>query len=507
MQQIDRIDKRRHVLWLQWLLVIAVAYLLDSNDPQPRYIFTTIDAIILLSIAANLPLFFIPRRIFEETALDYLLVFCDILFVSLAIYFTGQATSEFYLFFFVILIMAATGQNLKALILGVLTISGLYTWLVYTTGQFSLTSGFLLRIPFLFVVGLFFGYLVHLQKLKEERLQAESEFTVDLFEFGKALAKANDTEILHARIPRLIKAIMSADACELIIVEDERIVQRVFQNQYDREFPYLEIHNSIHEAAFETDELYSCGDIQAEAKFAEQEDFTLYPYASYMAKSWKVHARVSGVLAVFRENKCSWTDHDAKKFQFLGEQSVLALQHARLLQELESQARTDGLTGLANHRHFHERMEEELSRARRKHYALSLLMLDMDRFKQINDSYGHRAGDEILRRVATLLKVTTRRMDIPARYGGDEFAVILPETNAEQAQILYNRILNEFRNMKFDEAPEASLSIGSASFPEDGQTVSRLIETADQALYRAKAEGRARAYRYSSLPATRAEAK
>lgn len=498
-------EKRKHILWLQWLLVVAICYLLDSSDPHPRYVFTRLDAAILGSILVNLAIFFLPRRYFEATALDYLLVFFDISFVSLAIYLTGKATSELYLFFFLILIMAATGQNLRALILGVLTISGLYAWMVYRLGQFTWTSDFLLRIPFLFIIGLFFGYLVYVQKLKEERLRAESEFTADLFEFGKALSQAKDIERLYLRIPMLVKAIMGTDACELVIIEDHHIVRRVFQNQAELELPCLEINKSIHSRTFDSTDIHLSSGLLQNLALARKEDFSFYPYHEYMGKSWKVHARLSGVLAVFSKERRPWSDHDLKKFQFLVDQALLALEHTRLLHELESQARTDGLTGLANHRHFHERMDEELSRARRKHYPVSVIMADVDRFKPINDTYGHRVGDEILRRLATLLKTTTRRMDLAARYGGDEFVLILPESDAEQAQALCERILREVQKLEFDEVPEVSISIGSATFPQDGETISRLVENADQALYHAKGQGRGRSHAYCEAASAKAQ--
>lgn len=501
-------DKRRHVLWLQWLLVVSVGYLLlaDRFDQLLRLQFdqaTTFgvrELLVTAYLLANLPLFLLPPHYFEKASLDYVLVFCDILFVSLAIYLTGQATSEFYLFFFLILIMAATGQNLRALLLGVLTISGLYTWMVYKLGQFSLSSGFLLRIPFLFIVGLFFGYLVYLQKQKEARIQAESEFTGDLFEFGKALSQAPDEDILYARIPRLIKTIMETEACELAIIEEGRIVKRTFQDSYERDFPYIDVSNSIHSKAFESDEIYSSVLLQEDPEFAGKEDLHVYSYPGYMGKSWKIHPTLSGVLAVYQQDEDGWTDHDLRKFQFLVDQAVLALQHRRLLRELESQARTDGLTGLANHRYFHDRMEEELSRARRKHQPVSVIMIDLDHFKRINDTFGHRVGDEILRALAALLKINTRRMDVAARYGGDEFAMILPETDSEQARFLCQRLLREVGQLQFEEVPEVSVSIGSATYPEHGETISRLIENADQALYHAKAQGRGRTYHYSQVP-------
>ena len=183
----------------------------------------------------------------------------------------------------------------------------------------------------------------------------------------------------------------------------------------------------------------------------------------------------------------------------------MALDYACLLQDLESQARTDGLTGLANHRYFYDRLEEEVSRARRQNHPLSVIMMDLDELKRINDTYGHLAGDEILRRVADLLKSITRRMDIAARYGGDEFAVVLPETGAKQAHAFCNRMLKEAESLKFEEISGISISVGICTFPEGGDGVANLIDCADQALYHAKSQGGGRTYQHTEDPKSQAK--
>ncbi|MBI4446990.1 MAG: diguanylate cyclase [Acidobacteria bacterium] len=492
--EISRQDRRKHLLWLQWLLVIGICYLLYFNDLETG--FSRLDLLILLYLGSHLPLFFIPTRYFEKRGFDYFLVLWDIVLVIISIFISRQATAEFYLFFFLILIMAAAAQNLRALVLGLLVISGLYPWVLFHTGEFALTSGSLLRVPFLFIVGLFFGYMVYLQQMKELRLRAESEFTEDLFEFGKKLAQNWDPEVLYRRIPRLVKSIMNADLCELSLIDDRCLQRRFTFGTPVLNLPPLEAANSVHKQVCDNPQSYQSAEFDSDPCFNDKQDFPLYPFASYCACRLKIHEGVFAILAIFQRQRKIWSEHELKKFQFLSEQSSLSLEHAGLLNELESKARTDGLTGLFNHRYFHDRMEEEISRARRKHYGLSVVMLDVDHFKSINDTWGHRAGDEVLRRVASLLRSTTRQMDVTARYGGDEFVLVLPETNADQAQVLFKRILQHFRQLDFGEI-KASLSVGIASYPEHGQTVAGLIDAADRALYQAKSTGRDRLLHHS----------
>ncbi len=157
---------------------------------------------------------------------------------------------------------------------------------------------------------------------------------------------------------------------------------------------------------------------------------------------------------------------------------------------------TDGLTGLYNHRHFHERLTLEVERSQRSGLPLSLLMLDVDHFKQFNDTFGHPSGDEVLRQLARVLADTRRANDVVARYGGEEFAVILVDTAKFTAAKVAERVRERIHGHDFSEAaPRAgklSTSIGVATFPDDGTDAEQLVRAADTALYVAKRAGRNR---------------
>ena len=167
-----------------------------------------------------------------------------------------------------------------------------------------------------------------------------------------------------------------------------------------------------------------------------------------------------------------------------------------IYERTERSALTDGLTGLYNHRHFHERLTLESERSQRSGLPLSLLMLDVDHFKQFNDTFGHPAGDEVLRQLARVLGDTRRANDVVARYGGEEFAVILVDTAKFTAAKVAERIRERINAHDFSEAaPRAgslTVSIGVATFPDDGADAEALVRAADTALYVAKRAGRDR---------------
>jgi diguanylate cyclase (GGDEF)-like protein len=155
---------------------------------------------------------------------------------------------------------------------------------------------------------------------------------------------------------------------------------------------------------------------------------------------------------------------------------------------------TDALTGLASRRRFTEALEREVARSLRYGAPLTLLLIDVDQFKRVNDQFGHAAGDRALGRVADSLRSTCRQTDLPARYGGDEFALLLPETTGEKGLQLAQRIAVALRDPALEgpEDPPLTLSIGVAQLAP-GERVAALARRADQGLYQAKSSGRNRA--------------
>lgn len=196
-----------------------------------------------------------------------------------------------------------------------------------------------------------------------------------------------------------------------------------------------------------------------------------------------------GILCLNNQTSRQYSEGEIKTALTIANELALAIKTTLLYQETLEKSLTDRLTGLRNHSYFWERLEEEVKRASRSKKALSILIFDLDNFKIFNDTYGHLKGDNVLKEVGKIIKETARGSDIAARYGGDEFAVIMPETTVENSISLAKRLNTKIGKLKYGNL-SLTLSVGVASFPEHGKTAAELIEQADLALYSVKRQGK-----------------
>ncbi|HSK53377.1 MAG TPA: sensor domain-containing diguanylate cyclase [Clostridia bacterium] len=200
-----------------------------------------------------------------------------------------------------------------------------------------------------------------------------------------------------------------------------------------------------------------------------------------------------GLVELYSKTSVHWDEQRLQLARTMANEAAMALENARLYEDARNLADRDPLTGFYNHRFLHERLGEEVVRAQRARKPLSVLMLDLDDFKLVNDTFGHLFGDRVLTWTAELIRSTLRGSDIPARYGGDEFAIILPETDLDEARRAAERILEAFRDRPFvgeQRGPvPVTASIGVATYPDTGRTPTDLIAAADRALYAVKRDG------------------
>jgi diguanylate cyclase (GGDEF)-like protein len=210
--------------------------------------------------------------------------------------------------------------------------------------------------------------------------------------------------------------------------------------------------------------------------------------------------RVAGVLSVARAGR-SFTEEERDLFGYLAGQASVSMENVSLHETVERQAVTDELTGLANRRRFQDTLVDEVERSKRFGQGVGLIMLDIDNFKRVNDTYGHQQGDVVLREVAKVLRATAREIDEPARYGGEELAVVLPSTDLQGAYNFAERVRESIEALELElpgdgaDPLRVTASFGVAAVPGSASDDGALVAAADSALYEAKRSGKNRTVR------------
>ncbi|HZQ82000.1 MAG TPA: diguanylate cyclase [Gaiellaceae bacterium] len=200
---------------------------------------------------------------------------------------------------------------------------------------------------------------------------------------------------------------------------------------------------------------------------------------------------LKGALNIYRLGAdAAFAEHEFELAKWFGDAAALALDNAQIRARLEHLAQTDSLTGLYNHRYFHERLRSELTRASRSHDSVAVLMFDLDDFKRVNDVYGHATGDQLLIQVARIARDIVRGSDVVCRIGGEEFGVIMPSCDAGDALGLAARLIDTLRDHEFDPAGRITVSMGVAQGPEHAMNQRELIACAEAAMMTAKARGK-----------------
>jgi diguanylate cyclase (GGDEF)-like protein/PAS domain S-box-containing protein len=206
-----------------------------------------------------------------------------------------------------------------------------------------------------------------------------------------------------------------------------------------------------------------------------------------------VKGRTVGFLVLLSDKIGFFTDEHVMRLQAFANQAAIAIEKARMFEQLNEMATIDSLVGIPNRRHFFNLAEGELMRSIRYNHPLSALMMDIDFFKQVNDAFGHSMGDRVLQEVVQRCVAIKRGQDLMGRYGGEEFAFILPETGLDAAVVMGNRLRQIIARAPFEvgsEAVKVTVSIGAACFKSDIPSARALLDRADQALYIAKHSGR-----------------
>jgi diguanylate cyclase (GGDEF)-like protein len=232
-------------------------------------------------------------------------------------------------------------------------------------------------------------------------------------------------------------------------------------------------------------------DVYKDPRFAKRiDELTRWKTRSIVCMALKSRQRVLGVIQLINVQMEEFNENEVFFLQALCDYAAIAIDNARAVERIQELTITDDCTGLYNARHLYKTLEAEVYRSARFGYEFTVLFIDLDYFKRVNDTHGHLAGSRLLAEVGYLIKANLRLIDFAFRYGGDEFVILLPQTDKDSALIVAKRLLEVFRTTSFLKAEGLKLnvraSIGVASFPEDARTAHEIIRQADEMMYAVK---------------------
>jgi len=332
---------------------------------------------------------------------------------------------------------------------------------------------------------------------QKDLLSREAEFSRDLNQFL-------DEESKKIFIRKSFSDFLGAKLFSIFIYDEDEDIYKLFVSNHS-EIPQelsvkLEESSIMYDAVSKKQPIFIQSFSKSEYKKSGRE--------KYETDTVCVVPLISGdrVIGILTVNDPTFSFYDPADFEGritrISRHLGVSIHNTILYEKVKDLSMRDSMTGLYNFRHFLETLRLEVERARRYNEHLSCIMVDIDNFKTVNDTYGHQIGDEVLKELARSISYSVRASDIPARYGGDEFIIILPRTDKDLTTRLASRLMNLFSGKPIriphdEKGIKVTLSMGIAAFPEDTANMDELMKMADEALYQAKNQGKNRIVSYS----------
>ncbi len=328
-----------------------------------------------------------------------------------------------------------------------------------------------------------------------------------LFELIQEMLSSLDLDILFSRILQILKDVGPCDEVVLLLHNTETQKLQI-RKTLGVELNMLEgisfgLDEGLTGEVARTRELIHLRKVQDDRRNLHYKGKNV-TIGSLLSIPMVVKNELLGVVNLHKNSEGGFSDRQIRMVQAVTGQAAIAIENANLYTQTREMSNTDPLTRLANRRYFQSVLKKESSLARRYHSKFSLIMLDIDHFKRYNDTHGHLQGDAVLRTVAQILRRNIREIDLAARFGGEEFVILMTETTKEGARAAAEKLRLCVAEENFPGAEisqpggKLTLSLGVAEFPEDSDNTGDLLNLADQALYRAKEEGRNRTVAWNS---------
>ncbi len=332
-------------------------------------------------------------------------------------------------------------------------------------------------------------------------LERRNEELASMIEIGKALTSSLDIHAILEAIMKQVERLIKPKSWSLLLVDSLSgdLVFEIAVSTVSEQLMGVRLKRGKGIAGWvaEHGESLLIPDVSKDARFAGDFDQKLlFTTRSIVCVPMKIKDQVMGVIELINSfEELDFDESDIQLISVIADFAAIALENARNYKRINELVITDDLTGLYNSRQFGKLIENEVQRCGRYGEKFSLIFLDLDRFKEINDTHGHLVGSRMLGEFGKLVGKQIRVSDMAARYGGDEFAIILPQTGKEQGIYMADKLLDAMKEACFvsDEKVPITLtaSFGVATYPDDGDGRAALIKAADSAMYDAKASGRA----------------
>jgi diguanylate cyclase (GGDEF)-like protein/putative nucleotidyltransferase with HDIG domain len=479
----------RVALVFRWLFLIVLGALNNLNPATSSEAKVVIDVVLFAWAVMNVVVQVLlvrgyrPGKQFSLTTMVL-----DIFFATSLVYLSDGFNSPFFLALFLAVITNAVRFGATASFLSALVISFLYLFIggSFTPANFNINTNATIGTMFLFlVVALATGYMTR-ELERERRAAVERAAQADsLRELSMNLVSDTDIKDVFDVLVGHAVEMTTADRGRVILSSQDGLSVVAAANR-DQKGPVAPEEEALDE--HQISQAAGTG----EAVFSPDKKSLVVPIASSDGAT---------VIVFLTRAAGMFTNQDLFAVDALSGSSAVPVANALRFQRTRQEATTDGLTGLANAREFRRRLDAAFGRPERREAPVSLLLIDFDHFKSVNDQLGHQHGDLVLQMGARIVRTTVRGQDLVARYGGDELAVIVPEATGAAAQRLAYRIVDAVHAAAVSTIPGKHLtfSIGVATYPDDAFTAAELVAAADQALYLAKREGKDRPCTFPQL--------
>jgi diguanylate cyclase (GGDEF)-like protein len=476
---------RRSFISLRWVVIVLASYLTLFSHLSSRS-FPLLFLFVLAFAGTNVALAFVPPELFESLTAQRAIAVSDVIFVCSTLLFLQVSNTYFYLVFMLIFVLAVVWRDLRLVLFSLLVVSLLFALFVYfriAGFQLAIDVEQFLTLALFFVVSIFYVFIS--EQLRRDatlsRTVLDEKRTAEVIvEVTRGLSSSLKTPDILKMVVNRVCEVLKAAECSIITIDSKTAAANVLVRSDE-----LDPRSSTVDWRNEPEMRQAYESRQIILKNQEERSIVSVPMIS--------QDTVLGIIYITAARPLGRPSESTNRFfEIMASTAANALKNAQLFEEVEQRARTDFLTGLANHRYFQTTLSAELGRAQRHNHPLSLMIIDLDYLKIVNDRFGHPSGDLVIRTVAETLRLSCREFDFAARYGGEEFVIILPETPLNSAISAAERLRNKISAVEYSGIGNVTASIGVSNYPVNALNKEDLIRMADQALYVAKNGGRNR---------------